>query len=132
MSHLMNAPLKILSIPDLEKAVKIFGGILEKSGVFTSYQGRSNPCEYRIKVPNSAWDIGVVKQKDNTYALSWDPYGEGGPHNHQKTFGKNLGGLSQEYTAQVCITQAKKKGLGWSVIRKKLKNGKLQLRMVHA
>lgn len=130
MSHLWQAPLRILSITDLEKAVKTFGCTLEKAEVFTSFQGTNNKCDYRINVPGSAWHVGVVKQKEGHYALSFDSYGRQGQM-HTEKFGNNLSLLSQEYTAQVCLTQAKKK-FGWSVVRKRLPNGKLQLRMVHA
>lgn len=130
MSHLVNAPLKIKSISDLEKAVKVFGCTLEKATRFTSYQGEHNQCEYRIAVPGARWHIGVVKQKEGQYALSWDSFGGQG-RMHADKFGANLGELSKEYTAQVCMTQARKK-IGWTVMRKRLPNGKLQLRMVHA
>ena len=70
--------------------------------------------------------------------MQHDPFGDGSqnyhPHDGQKLvkqFGEGLKKLSEEYTAQVVLTQARKK-IGWSVVRKRLPNGRLQLRMVHA
>jgi len=138
MSHLIASTLKIKSIPDLRRAAQALGGELEESLVFTSYQGNDNPCEYRIKVPGVNYQIGITLQKDGTYIMQHDPFGGDSPnygcndgHKLVNQFGEGLRKLSEEYTAQVVTTQARKK-IGWTVVRKRLANGRLQLRMVHA
>lgn len=35
-------------------------------------------CDHVIRFPNAKYDVGVVSQKDGTYALRWDYYGAGG------------------------------------------------------
>jgi len=133
MSHLINAPLRIKSIPDLRRAAQALGGELEESEVFTSYTGEYNKCNYRIKVPNTRYQIGIVQQGDS-FVMQHDPFDSGPYHDGGKLvakFGRGLSKLSEEYTAQVVTTQARKK-IGWTVVRKRLSNGRLQLRMVHA
>jgi len=137
MSHLVSAPLRIRSIPDLKRAAQALGGELEESAVFTSYQGERNKCNYRIKLPGVNYQVGIVRDGD-VYLMQHDPFGGDGPqwgdndgHKLVAKFGKGLSKLSEEYTAQVVTTQARKK-IGWTVVRKRLKNGRLQLRMVHA
>jgi|GEM_PF-2259780 len=135
MSHLLTAPLRIKSIPDLRRAAQALGGELEESAVFTSYEGEYNKCNYRIKLPGVRYQIGIQLQKHGTYAMAHDPFGyQNSIHDGHKLvekFGEGLRKLSEEYTAQVVTTQARKK-IGWTVVRKRLKNGRLQLRMVHA
>lgn len=137
MSHLINAPLKIKSIPDLRRAAAALGGELEEFHEFNSYTGAHNKCQYRIKVPGVNYQVGVIKE-GSTYVLQHDPFGGDSPlyqhhdgHKLVRQFGPGLKKLCEEYTAQVVTTQARKK-IGWSVVRKRLPNGRLQLRMVHA
>jgi len=133
MSHLIQSVLQVKDIESLRKAAKILGGELEQSKVFTSYTGEFNPCEYRIKLPGVNYQVGIVRE-GSAFLLSHDPFGGYGRHDGHKlvaAFGNGLSKLSEEYTAQVVTTQARKK-IGWTVVRKRLKNGRLQLRMVHA
>lgn len=127
MSHLISAKLKVTSIHDLKKSVEVFGATLEEAKTFNSYIVEN--CDYRIKLPGCSYQIGVRQQKEGHYTLHYDTYSDG--RKLIQKFGENLGKLTQEYAAQVCMTQAKKT-FGWTVVRKTLPNGKLQLRMVHA
>ena len=134
MSHLISSTLKIRSIPDLKRAAQALGGELEESAVFTSYEGKDAcRCNYRIKLKGVNYQVGIVEQPDKTFVMQHVPFNCGW-HDGGKLvekFGVGLSKLSEEYTAQVVTTQARKK-IGWTVVRKRLKNGRLQLRMVHA
>lgn len=128
MSHLTTAQLKVTSISDLTKAVKVFGGVLEEANQFNSYNVEH--CNYRIKIPGCSYQIGVRQdQKTGHYTLHYDTYSDG--HRLVDKFGQNLGKLTQEYGVQRVMSAAKLQR-GWRMIRKKLANGKVQLRMQHA
>jgi len=127
MSHLMTAQLRVTSIKDLTKAVAVFGGVLEEARTFNSYI--EEHCDYRIKIPGCTYQIGVRQQKDGTYTLHYDTYSDG--RKLVEKFGQDLGKLKQEYGVQRVMSAAKLQR-GWRFVRKKLPNGKIQLRMQHA
>ncbi len=127
MSHLTTAQLKVTNISDLTKAVRVFGGVLEEANTFRSYN--TEHCNYRIKLPGVSYQIGVRQQKDGTYTLHSDTYSDG--RMLVEKFGMDLGKLKQEYGVQRVMSAAKLQR-GWRFVRKKLPNGKIQLRMQHA
>ncbi len=134
MSHLVSASLKILDIAALRAAVLEFGGQLTEKKTFTSYEGESNKCDFCIALPGVRYNVGVIKDKAGHYVLSHDPFGySNSSHDGHKlvnTFGTGLSKLQKSYVAQTVMKQAKLQR-GWTVVRKELPNGKLQLRMQH-
>ena len=132
MSHLTQAPLKILDIAALRAAVSSFGAQLTEKKTFHSYEGE-NKCDYCISLPNVYYEVGVRREKDGRYSLHHDPFGyenSGGHDGHKlvAAFGTGLGKLCQQYAAQVL--KAKSKLNGWTCVQKSLPNGKLQLQMM--
>lgn len=127
MSHLTTAAVKVTNINDLKKAAATFGATLEEAKSFNSYN--TEHCNYRIKLPGCSYQIGVRENQKGVYTLHYDTYSSGA--RLVEKFGNNLGKLTQEYGVQRVISAAKLQR-GWRMVRKKLPNGKIQLRMQHA
>lgn len=134
MSHLLNAPLKVLDIAALRTVAQSFGAHFAEKKTFHSYQGETK-CDYVIALPTVKYEVGVVKQPDGSFALVHDPFGYENSHGHDghklvAAFGENLCKLTQAYTRQVVTAKARAKG--WCVQEKKLSDGRLQLNLVRA
>jgi len=131
VSHLTVSPIKILEIDALRRAAQSFGAQFAEKKTFHSYQGDSK-CEYVIALPQVNYEIGIVRNKDNSFSLSHDPYGHSGSHHdgHKlvERFGKNLGLLSQAYSRQVVMAQARKKG--FMITERRLPSGELRLQLL--
>jgi hypothetical protein len=97
-------------------------------------QDQLGKCEHAIKVPGVNYEIGVVRQRDNSFTLAYDFWGDGrGGHDGQKLlakFGDKLCRLQQAYNKQVVTKQARAKG--YSVIEKTMSNGGIKLQLIRA
>ena len=62
-------------------------------------------CDHAIKVPECAYEIGVVK-RGSKYILLWDSWHKGGL---EQKIGKDAGILKQSYTIERIIREAKLK-----------------------
>jgi len=78
-----------------------------KHGIDTKDYGK---CDHAIGIPgnNSAYEIGVVKKPDGTYALIWDFYAGG--RGLEKVAGKNCQNVTKAYSMQVAKKHLKAKG----------------------
>jgi len=147
--------VRIKDISDLRAAAKHFGGeLIEKKNYVwfgeVIYPDTLPPgfkiedagkCDYEIKIPGINYTIGVVRQKDGTFTMAYDFWGEGvrgyedvrtpgAFHDGAKLkekFGDGLSKLVQRCAAETVLRAAKRKGVLCSV--KTLSNGSLQLRM---
>lgn len=85
-------------------------------------------CEHALSVPDNskAYEIGVVRRPNGTFALVWDFFAGGyGLMERCSIDGKQPGKLVQEYAAAVAIKKAKLQG--FAVQRKQLQDGRVQL-----
>jgi hypothetical protein len=82
-------------------------------------------CLHAIRVPGKAdaYEIGVARRQDGKLGLLFD-FWAGGKGLIDKC-GQNAGKLTQEYAAQVAMKKAKLQG--FSVQRKQLQDGRVQL-----
>src|SRR6266576_2990078 len=74
MSHLVQSKVLIKDIDALRRAALSFGAQFAEKNTFHSYQGESK-CDFVIALPTVKYEVGVIKQKDGSYALSHDPFG---------------------------------------------------------
>ena len=120
MSHVAKIELEIQSLEDLKLACKRLGfTFIENQNTYQWY-GRwvgDSPmpeginiedlgkCDHAIKVPECAYEIGVVK-RGSKYILLWDSWHTGGL---EQKIGKNAGILKQSYTIERIRREAKRK-----------------------
>lgn len=120
MSHATEIPFTLDNLAALKLAVQEHGGLWgEGVKTFKSYQDGLT-CEHVIRLPDCGYEIGVTRAKNSeTYALSWDTYGEG-----QKLlakFGEGCKRLRQSYSTHKAMLFARSKG--WMAQRVTLANG---------
>ncbi len=120
MSHISKIELEIQSLEDLKSACKRLGfTFIENQNTYQWY-GRwvgdstlpeginiddLGKCDHAIKVPECAYEIGVVK-RGSKYILLWDSWHTGGL---EKRIGKDAGILRQAYTIERIIRDARLK-----------------------
>jgi len=122
MSHVSKIELEILSLEDLKLACKRLGFIFQDNKTTFKWYGRwvgDSPlpegisqedlgkCDHAIKVPECAYEIGVVK-RGSKYILLWDSWHTGGL---EQKIGKGAGAglLKQAYTIERIKREAKRK-----------------------
>lgn len=141
MSHVITMELQIKDLNALEVACKELGCQFIKGQTKYNWWGHHvgdyplpegftkeemGICEHAIKVPNTNWEIGVVKDKQNkdSYKLIYDFYGSEG-RKIQNACGNNLGELKKRYTVNAIKNKIKNKKA--SVKEEKLQNGKMKI-----
>lgn len=125
MSSLTTLAFKVKSIQAVDAAVKELGGTLSQQSKF-QWHGRKSACSYAIKVPNTDWEIGLVKDGDE-YKLTYDTWS----HNGQalKSFmGDGAARFKHAYTKHLYLQEAKRKGY---VVHEKKVGGKTVLRLTN-
>jgi hypothetical protein len=120
LSHVSKIELEIQSLEDLKLACKRLGFIFQENQQTYQWYGRfigDSPlpegidinalgkCDHAIKVPECAYEIGVVKRGPK-YILLWDSWHTGGL---EKIIGINAGILKQSYTIERIRREAKRK-----------------------
>ena len=120
MSHVSKIELEIQLLEDLKLACKRLGFIFQENQQTYQWYGRSvgdsplpegfhvddlGKCDHAIKVPECAYEIGVVK-RGSKYILLWDSWHAGGL---EKKIGKDAGILKQGYTIERIKREAKRK-----------------------
>jgi hypothetical protein len=112
--------LEILSLEDLKLACRRLGFIFQENQLTYQWYGRwvgDSPlpegilqedlgkCDHAIKIPECAYEIGVVKRRSK-YILLWDSWHAGGL---ELKIGKDAGILKQYYTIERIKREAKRK-----------------------
>lgn len=121
MSHVAKIELEVTDLKVLSKAAQRLGCTFkENQTIFEFYAGQKSVCDHVIRVPNSTYEVGVIKSKANPKAwdLSWDNWATGGL---TKTLGVNAGLLKQAYGIEA--TKAAAKAKGYIATEKKTKDG---------
>lgn len=140
MSHVAKIQLQITDLDALDAACRELGLTLNRDQRTYKWFGRHvgdyplpegftqhdlGRCEHAIKVPGTAWEIGVARARGHShYTLLFDFYGtQGQPIS--KAIGGNEGTqLKRAYATHAAIQQAKNQG--WTYTRRDL-NGKTKL-----
>lgn len=150
MSHVATIEIEIKDLDAMAEACKACGLVLNRnqktykwygtwmkdySAEDAAYQNGIKPedygkCEHAISVQGnaSAYEIGVVRKANGTFALVWDFFAGGkGLMEKCSIDGKQPGKLVQEYATQVAMKKAKLQG--FAVQRKQLQDGRVQLQL---
>lgn len=106
LSHTSQVQCKIQSINAVKKACDTMGLTFQEGGTYRVYGGANN-AEYVIKLKNSPYDLGLVKQPDGTYDIKCDFWGT----HVAKEVGENCGLILQETAAQAAIEAAQMRGV---------------------
>jgi len=129
MSHVSKIELEIQSLEDLKSACKRLGFSFMENQQTYQWYGRfigDSPmpegftkddlgkCDHAIKVPECAYEIGIVK-RGSKYLLLWDSWHTGGL---AQKIGGNAGVLKQAYTIERIKREARRKKYQISEIRK--------------
>jgi hypothetical protein len=120
MSHVSKIELEILSLEGLKSACQKLGFSFQENQKTYQWYGRwvgDSPlpeginleelgkCDHVIKIPECAYEIGVVK-RGQKYVLLWDSWHAGGL---EQKIGKDAGLLKQGYTIERIKREAKRK-----------------------
>lgn len=118
--------MKIKNLYALGDACKQLGTVeLRDQQTFKTYNGARNKCDKAIVVKDNsqAYEVGVIKQTDGTYELSWDSFmGAGGL---VEAVGKDCNKIKQEYALAVAARD--RRSLGYQVHRVENKDGSVLL-----
>ncbi len=119
MSHFTTIKTQIKDIEALELASKELGIALLKN---TNARGYAQPLhgDFVLKL-SGPYDIAVNTQKDGTFALTTDWWGE----HVEKEVGKDYSKLLQLYGVHKASIEARKKGM--SVLRRPQNDGSIKL-----
>lgn len=129
MSHITTIAMQIKDLKSLAKAATRLG--LEfREGQRTQryYANKTNPCDHAIAIPgnSTAYEIGVIADKDGTYTLAFDDFSGG--KGMMEIVGKACCRLKQAYTVEVA--KKKLKAQGYTVTEKTDANGNILVQAV--
>lgn len=145
MSHnIVLSGVRITDLNLLGNIVKELSGgkatLTQNVSTFRTFVGQSTSCDHRIDMPGRH-DIGLVRQKDGSYQLKYDPYAmddvfrtKGVQFNHSMNSAQigaiHIGNLLMEYTLQEAEIAAGMRGL--STQRVPAANGAISLEVFGA
>lgn len=132
MSHIANIKTPIRDLRALAAAARELGGELVIDQKTNNYYGGKNKCDHAIRISGVRYEVGVVKQKDGTFTLAVDDFGNDSASGHDgqrltAAFGKGLSKLTQLYAVAKAEIEARARG--WMSSRKTLANGSIKLTM---
>jgi hypothetical protein len=119
MSKIVTVELKVNSIEVMESTCRELGFQLKKSTTFTGWASQQHSCEYKVVVPDSRYEIGLVKDGSN-WNLQCDHF-----LFYDKRIGTDCQKLTQIYGVNRAVMEAEKYGL--FVTRETAKNGDIVL-----
>jgi len=123
MSHISKIELEVKDLGILGQACSELGLELIKNRKIFRWYGKEAPCKHAIKVPEAAYEIGVI-QRNDCFELNCDFY----DRNLEKIIGSKGGLLKQAYAVIKTRVEARKKG--YSVLERKTENSiKLHVRI---
>lgn len=113
MSHITKVDLQIKDLTALQAAAKRLGLEFAAATEHRYFGNKMNPCEYKLSIKDNpiAYEIGVARAEDGTYALSYDAWGGGnGMMAIVSTDGKNLNKIKQAYGVELAKSHLRKQG----------------------
>lgn len=123
MSHISTVTTQIKDLEAMAEACQFLGLELDQNAKrFRYYAGKYNACDAAIRIPGNteAYEVGLVRGKDGTYQILYDPFcgGRGMQErisSMQDASGKYLAGsdcnrLKQEYSTAVAKRRLTREG----------------------
>ncbi len=123
MSHISTIQTQIRNLDALRAACEDLHVRLIDGGQVQGYYRGMARADYRIELPGTRYQVGVVRQQDGTYALQADFWGG----HVERTLGKGYGLLLQRYGLHVITHEAKRRGKAISATQ--LPDGRIQVRI---
>lgn len=124
MSHIVSIKTIVTDKGAMEAACKELGLTLSPTKTFKGWAGREYPCDARITVPGSAWDIGLVPKPDGK---GWELQCDHFLFADQRV-GKDCQRLVQLYAVHKASREAQMRGM--AVAREQMANGTIRLQIV--
>jgi hypothetical protein len=143
MSHVVAIQLEVKDLQALEVAAKALGAELVRdqktfrwfgkwmndySADNAAYKNGVKPenygkCDHIVRHPKCGYDIGLVKQDNNSYRVVADEWSSGGL---TRVFGAGMAHLKQQYG--VAVAAKTMRNQGWNITEKKdAKTGNIRL-----
>jgi len=124
MSHMAKIKGQIKNLEALKRASSKLGlAFIENATSARYYANNTVKCSHKITMPNTSYEIGVVKEKDDTYGLQTDFYDA----NVTKAIGRDGVKLRDSYNEEV--TRMFAESTGKSVFRETEEDGTVVLRL---
>lgn len=128
MSHVSSIPgIEIRDINALAAAAERCGmELVLDAKSFQAYN--ANKCDHKLRVKGDsyAYEMGIRKNSDGTYALEWDTWGSQG-RKLMSHVGENAKNLNKYYASEVTKSLARRKG--FKAQEQSLENGGLRLKI---
>mgnify|MGYP001575209660 CR=1 FL=1 len=124
MSHMRTYTTSIRSIPALALACQRLNLTFHENQKTAQYYGKQlDTCEHAISIPDTNYQVGVVKNVDATYALRADFFDS----QVRKAIGENGLRLVQEHHAAVVLLEAQSAYGAELVEEKRHANGTIEI-----
>lgn len=123
MSHIATYATAMTSLKTIEatcRRMKLTFLRDQKTAQF--YNAQHTACEHAIGIPGSAFQVGLVRQADKTYAFAMDTYDP----TLSKTMGRNGQRFLQYYAVTSAITEVQQHRR-MHITESHLKNGNIRL-----
>lgn len=126
MSHIATYTTEMTSLKTIEATCHRMGlTFLRNQKTAQFYKAQQTACEHAIGIPGSAFQVGLVRQADKTYAFAMDTYDS----TLRNTMGENGQRFLQHYAAASAIAEVKQHHR-MHVTETTLKNGNIRLQCV--
>ena len=123
MSHVATVEMAVKDLSALEVASKKLGLLFQRGKeTWRSFDSQTNRSTHAISVPNSSYDIGVIKTNTG-FELKMDEFGSQARVIHER-LGMGLAKLKSEYTATVTTKQLQRQGYR---VQRTMQDGRIQL-----
>ncbi|MDR7545489.1 MAG: DUF1257 domain-containing protein [Armatimonadota bacterium] len=123
MSHLATVSTQIRDLDALAAALERLGCRLDGPGAIQGYFRDMGRADHIIRLPNSPYTVGLVRQPDGTYTLQADLWAG----HVERVLGQHYGRLLQEYAVEVVTRAARRRGQ--QVRQERLPDGRVRLRI---
>lgn len=121
MSHITTVQTQIRDLDALRAALERLGCRLEGPGTIRGYFREMGHADYIIRLPNTEYTVGLVRQTDGTYRLEADLWAG----HVERVLGLRYGRLLQEYAVEVVTRSAARRGR--QVKSERLPDGKVRI-----
>lgn len=123
MSHITTVKTQIRDLDALRDACRALHLDLVEGGSVRGYFENMARADYRILIPGTKYEVGVIRQHDGSYALAAD-FWDGSV---ERALGSGFGRLLQEYALKVIEKQARNRGKFVTATREK--DGRIRVRI---
>ena len=126
MSHIATYATTMSSLKSIEATCHRMGlALLRNQNTAQFYKGQQSAYDHAIGIPGSAFQVGLVRQADKTYAFAMDTYDS----TLRTTMGENGQRFLQYYAVTSAITEVQQHRR-MHITETTLKNGTIRLHCV--